>query len=147
MSHAYLVEIDHSVVGIIVLEADGYRFYAIKPTLRSLHSHLFDTADQAHYAILDRHGRSTETKSSLTPLFKAQSGSGELSGYVDEERVDWQSSEHTPDALLIHYQSIGLSAVVAALNVVAESGLENAPEVRQTYIEIPEFLRSDPVAA
>jgi hypothetical protein len=148
MSHAYLVEIDHSVVGMIVLEADGYRFYATKPALSSLHSHLFDTAHQAHYAILDRNGRSTDTKSSLTPLCKAESGSGDVPESNATEMAHLQSSEHIPDALLSHYQGIGISAVVAALNVIAESGQSGSPlEGNQAHIEIPEFLRSDQVAA
>jgi hypothetical protein len=122
MSHAYLIEIDHSVVGMIILEVEGYRFYATKPALRSLHAHLFDTSEQAHSVILDRHGRSNETKSSLTPLSILSPGSFDMSDDIDTELADLQSSDSETDLLLSHYQNVGLPAVVAALNRITKAG-------------------------
>ena len=148
MSHAYLVEIDHSIVGMIVLEAEGYRFYATKPALSSLHSHLFDTREQAHYVILDRHGRSNETKSSLTPLCILQPGRFETSEIIANELADLQSTKPNSEVLLSHYQNVGLPAVVAALNVIAEAGQSaNAQEAGHAEDAMPEFLRSVSAAA
>ena len=118
MSHAYLIEIDHSIVGMIILEVEGYRFYATKPALRSLHAHLFDTSEQAHSVILDRHGRSNDTKSSLTPLSILSPGSFDMSDDIDKELADFQSSDSETDLLLSHYQNVGLPAVIAALNQI-----------------------------
>ena len=148
MSHAYLVEIDHSIVGMIVLEAEGYRFHATKPVLSSLHSHLFDTSEQAHYAVLDTHGHSCETKSSLTPLCIVQPGSFEMSEFNANELADLQSTKLNSDVLLSHYQNVGLPAVVAALNVIAEAGQsENAREAAQVQAAMPACLRPDAAAA
>jgi hypothetical protein len=122
MSHAYLIEIDHSIVGMIILEVEGYRFYATKPALRSLHSHLFDTSEQAYSVILDRHGRSNETKSSLTPLSILSPVSFDISEDIDNELADLQSSDSETDLLLSHYQNVGLPAVVAALNQITKAG-------------------------
>jgi hypothetical protein len=119
MSHAYLIEIDHSIVGMIILESEGYRFYATKPALRSLHSHLFDSREQAHDVILDRYGRSNETKSSLTPLCILAPGSFEVRDVIEEKLTDLQSAES--DLLLSHYQNVGLPAVVAALNMITKA--------------------------
>ena len=148
MSHAYLVEIDHSIVGMIVLEAEGYRFYATKPTFSSLHSRLFDTSEQAHYTILDKHGRSNETRSSLTPLCILQPGSFEMLELNANDPANLQSTKPNSDVLLSHYQNVGLPAVVAALNVIAEAGQsENAREAAQVQAAMPACLRPDAAAA
>jgi hypothetical protein len=68
MSHAYVIEIEHAAVGLVVREAEGYRFYATKHSTSSLQRNLFETAYQAYQAVLDLHGRSIATRSSVTPL-------------------------------------------------------------------------------
>ncbi len=147
MTHAYLVEIDYSVVGMIILEAEGYRFHATKPALVALHSYLFDTADQALYAILDRYGRTTETKSNLTPLVKRPSESNHLST-TKVENINLHPSENRSDTLLSHYQSIGIPAVVAALKVIAEAGQSgDTSDTEQGHAEGSEPLQRGSVAA
>ena len=54
MPHAYLLEIEQDAVGLIIREAGGYRFHAAKRSLTSLEATLFETAGQAHLAVLDR---------------------------------------------------------------------------------------------
>jgi len=68
MSHAYVVEIEQDAVGFVVRESSGYRFYAAKRSFNTLQRRIFDTAHLAHHAVLDLHGRSAATLSSLTPL-------------------------------------------------------------------------------
>ncbi len=71
MSHAYLIEIGHATAGLIVREAEGYRFYATRRSLGALQSSLFGTADEARSAIVALHGRSASTPASMTPLHRA----------------------------------------------------------------------------
>jgi hypothetical protein len=59
-----------------------------------------------------------------------------------------QSPEHASDVLLRHYQEIGISAVVAALNVIAEAARsENVQSVTEANIAEPRFLEPDDLAA
>jgi hypothetical protein len=59
-----------------------------------------------------------------------------------------QSLEHYPDVLLSHYHEIGISAVVAALNVIAEvSRSENAQVIQEVHVSTLGFLDSDEFAA
>ena len=71
MSHAYLIEIGHATAGLIIREAEGYRFYATRRSLGALQSSLFGTADEARTAIVALHGRSGSTNASMTPLHRA----------------------------------------------------------------------------
>jgi hypothetical protein len=68
MSHAYVIEIEHAAVGLIVREAEGYRFYATKHSTISLQQNMFETTHQAYQAVLDLHGPSIANRSSVTPL-------------------------------------------------------------------------------
>lgn len=74
MSHAYLIEIELDTVGLIIREAEGYRFYATKRSLSPLQRDVFDTANAAHHAVLAMHGtgsgRSGAKRSSMTPLHR-----------------------------------------------------------------------------
>jgi hypothetical protein len=71
MSHAYLIEIEQDTVGLIVREAEGYRFYATRRSLTGLQRNLFDTAWDAHHAVLDLHGPAAVTHSSMIPLHRS----------------------------------------------------------------------------
>jgi hypothetical protein len=71
MSHAYLIEIEQDTVGLIVREAEGYRFYATRRSLNGLQRNLFDTASDAHHAVLDLHSPAAATHSSMIPLHRA----------------------------------------------------------------------------
>lgn len=68
MSHAYLIEIEHDTVGLVVRETEGYRFYATRRSLSVLQQNVFDTASAAHHAVLDLHGPAPAARSSMTPL-------------------------------------------------------------------------------
>jgi hypothetical protein len=70
MSHAYLIEIEQDTVGLIIREAEGYRFYATRRSLRGLQPDLFDTATAAHRAVLHMHGPTAEACSSMVPLHR-----------------------------------------------------------------------------
>ena len=64
------------------------------------------------------------------------------------ELTEPQSPEHASDVLLRHYQEIGISAVVAALNVIAEAARsENARSVIKAHTSTPRFLEPDDLAA
>ena len=153
MSHAYLIEIDHSTVAMIVRESEGYRFYATKPSLSWLQAQMFDTADQAHHAALEIHGRSCLTKSCLTPLhshgaFETVQSSLPVSKINTNASSQSQSTDKVCDALSRHYQDVGISAVVAALNAIAEaSRSKNSLETRETRIGASRLMHSDDVAA
>ncbi|MEK4033185.1 hypothetical protein WOC76_18260 [Methylocystis sp. IM3] len=68
MSHAYLIEIEQDTVGLIVREAEGYRFYATRRSLSVLQSDVFGTAREARDAIVALHGRADAMRASMTPL-------------------------------------------------------------------------------
>jgi hypothetical protein len=68
MSHAYVIEIEHAAVGLIIREAEGYRFYATKHSTSSLQRNMFETSYRAYQAVLDLHGPSIANRSSVTPL-------------------------------------------------------------------------------
>jgi hypothetical protein len=68
MSHAYLIEIEQDTVGLIIREAEGYRFYATRRSLKGLQRNLFDTASAAHHAVVDLHSPSAAPSSSMIPL-------------------------------------------------------------------------------
>ncbi len=70
MSHAYLIEIEQDTVGLIIREAEGFRFYATRRSLSALQTDVFDTAHEAHDAIRALHGRSGALRSSMTPLHR-----------------------------------------------------------------------------
>jgi hypothetical protein len=71
MSHAYLIEIEQDTVGLIVREAEGYRFYATRRSLSALQSNLFGTATEARDAIMALQDRPEAKQSSMTPLHRA----------------------------------------------------------------------------
>ncbi len=68
MSHAYVMEIEQDTVGLIVREAEGYRFYATRRSLSMLQRDLFGTAKEARDAIVALHGRPEAMRASMTPL-------------------------------------------------------------------------------
>ncbi len=71
MSHAYLIEIEQDTVGLIIREAEGYRFYATRRSFCALQRYLFGTADEARDAIVAVHGPSQSPCASMTPLHRA----------------------------------------------------------------------------
>lgn len=71
MSHAYLMEIEQDTVGLIVREAEGYRFYATRRSLSPLQINLFGSASEARDAVLALHGRPEARRASMTPLHRA----------------------------------------------------------------------------
>ncbi|MGJ0507114.1 MAG: hypothetical protein ACR652_08245 [Methylocystis sp.] len=68
MSHAYLIEIEQDTVGLVIREAEGYRFYATRRSFSLLERNLFDTASAAHHAVLGIHGPADASRSSMVPL-------------------------------------------------------------------------------
>lgn len=55
-----------------------------------------------------------------------------------------RSRQRTTDCLLRHYREIGVSAVVAALNVANEAErAETTGGIEEAQLSIPSFLQSD----
>ena len=68
MSRAYLIEIEHEAIGILVREATSYRFFMTNRRFLRLDRTEFKSAKQAYYAAIMLAGRKDVTRSGLTPM-------------------------------------------------------------------------------